>query len=436
MIITRTQKRYYILVFYLLYFFWDRLFEGLLNLSMAGTFRPMIIMSLWVYTLLNLQYLKSTVGCYNKLIKWFYFACLLGLVLIIRSLYLGIPVGAIVYTYLQHFGFAPIVLHILSFAHRPVYVKKILVVLMMSTIFLSIGVIADAFIGISNIINVQGITHLTRVGIAGVKRGDFIIGSTNVFVFLSVGMMAIYLLVTKFRYKFLNAFFALSITTMAMFASHSRASSILGILFLIIITTVLLKFKRYFLKIGFITVVTFSLFLTLIQLNVVTLDIENLKRYDNILSEDTEGNYGRFVSWGKGIDTMLDLSNLPGNGIGRSNPQTAVLFGNQLSEHGFESSLFARYYEGGIFGLILFLLPLFLCVRVYKTRRLDVVVVIWMLLLYINYSIAPAAQGYPSNLITFIAVGFSLLFSTYCHKKPMNAYQESLKFNHKNKRVS
>ena len=133
---------------------------------------------------------------------------------------------------------------------------------------------------------------------------------------------------------------------------------------------------------------------------------------------------------------MLDLSNLPGNGIGRSNPQTAVLFGNQLSEHGFESSLFARYYEGGIFGLILFLLPLFLCVRVYKTRRLDVVVVIWMLLLYINYSIAPTAQGYPSNLITFIAVGFSLLFSTYCHKKPMNAYQESLKFNHKNKRVS
>ena len=429
--------RYYILVFYLLYFFWDRLFEGLLNLSMAGVFRPIIIMSLWGYTLLNLQHLKSTVGCYNKLKKWFYFASILALVLIIRSLFLGVPIGAIVYTYLQHFGFAPIVLHILSFAHRPIYVKKILVVLMVSTIFLSIGVIADAFIGIHNIINVQGIEHLTRLGIQGVKRGDFTIGSTNVFVFLSVGMMAVYLLVTKFRYKLLNSFFALSIITVAMYASHSRTSSILGMLFLIIITMVLLKFKRYFLKIGFIIIVTFSLFTTLIQLNILTFNIENLTRYDNILSEDTEGNLGRFNAWGRGVVVMQDLSNLPGNGIGATNSQTAVLFGNKLSEHGFESSLFARYYEGGVFGLILFLLPLFLCVKVYKTRRLDVVVVIWMLLLYINFSIAPAAQGYPSNLIIFIAVSFSLLFSTYCYKKPKNAYQEeSIKFNQKNTRLS
>jgi hypothetical protein len=417
MIINGIASRYRILMFYLLYFFWDRLFEGLFNITFAGTLRPIVIVSIWVYTLLNLKYLKSTVNHYDSLIKYFYFASLLVLTISAISLYRGIPTFAIIYTYLQHYGFVPLVLHVLSFAHQPVYVKKILIVLMISTTFLSIGVIADSYIGMSNIFNIEGINHMTRLGIQGVKRGDFTIGSTNVFITLSVGMVAAYLLITKFRYKLIYSYFALFIMTIGCYASYSRFSTIVGFLFIIAITTLLLVKKHLSIKILVLVAVTSIGLITFYNINILKVNAENIARFENIGSEHASGNFSRFNAWRRGANILKDPKNLAGNGAGSTNPRTRSLFNNKLFMFGFESSMVSRYYEGGIFGLILFLLPLFLCVKVYLKRQLDVIIVIWMLLLYVNFTISPSAQGYPSNLIIFIATSFSLLFSTYRHKK-------------------
>ena len=375
-----------------------------------GVFRPIVIIFLWIYVFFNWNYLKSSVSNFNKLGKWFYFIALLAFFLLMRSLYLGIPFLAIVYTYFQHLGFLPIVLLILSFSDLPTYIRKILHIMLMSSLLLGVGVIADAYIGMNNIFAFEGAEHMTRLGVQGIRRGDFTIGSTNVFVTLSIGLVSTYLLVSQFRYGIFKALFGLVLIVVAMYASGSRASLILGAVLAVIIVLKFLKKRRYFLTTGFILTMVVGGGAIALQLGILNFNADKIERFGSLSSEETEGNLGRFRSWGDGLVLMSDTNNIYGSGVGTTNPKVGELFGSGLSlDDGFESSFFSRYYEGGIVGLILFLLPLFCCLVAYKNQLFDVLNV-WMVLLYFNFFIAPTAQGYPSNLIIYFALSMCIFF--------------------------
>jgi hypothetical protein len=411
MVIQTTQRRFYSLAFFLLYFFWDRLFEGLFSIPWMGIFRPVVILLLWMNVLLNWQYLKFTVGNYRQLLNWFYLIAFMALILFLRSVYIGIPMGAITYIYFQHFGFLPIVLLLASFANHPIYVRKILRVFMISSILLAFGVIFDSWIGIENIFNSDIANRVTRVGVQGIKRGDFTIGSTNVFIALSVGVVAVYFLVRKFNYSFIKAVFSLSFITTGMYASGSRASFLLGIVLTFFVILGLLKMKRNFLINGLFVAVMCGAAVLFTSIGVLEFETEKLERYDNLFEEENEGNLDRYVSWARGLNMIFSPINIPGNGIGTTSPKTNELFGTPFTEGHFESSFFARYYEGGVIGIVIFLFPLVLSFRICEKKNTTIIFAC-MLLLFVNFSISPTAVGYQSNLVIFIVLGLSLMLSS------------------------
>lgn len=407
----KLEKRFRILVFFLLYFFWDRFFEAFIPFLPFGLFRPVVIIFLWMYIFFNWQYFRSSVHNFNSLKKWFYIILIMAFFLLMRSLYVGIPFLGIIYTYFQHLGFLPIVLLILSFSNYPVYIRKILYAVLISSLLLSVGVILDAYVGMNNIFAIEGVENMTRLNVQGIKRGDFTIGSTNVFVTLSIGVIAAYLLLLRFRYGLLKVLFYLAIMGLALYASGSRASFILGMMLILIILFRFMKIKRYILMLVFMITMTIGGFLSFLQIGILNLDNEKIARFENLSAEETEGNLGRFQSWADGLYLMLDGKNIYGHGVGTTNPKVGELFGSNHSlNDGFESSIFSRYYEGGIIGLILFLLPLMFCLLVNKKQLINVLG-LWMILLFINFFIAPTAQGYPSNLIIYFALSLSILFS-------------------------
>ena len=284
---------------------------------------------------------------------------------------------------------------------------------MLSTLFLTFGVILDAYVGMQNIFYVEGVDSMTRIGVYGIKRGDFTIGSTNVFITLSLGVIAIYLLVFKFRYSALKGISALIFIAMGMYASSSRASTILGFFLIMVIFLRFFKNRNSFLSSFFLTLCVGGIFVIFIQIGVINLNTERLYRFENFISEDAEGNFKRYQAWSKGISMIGDINNVFGNGVGTTNPQTEILFGSpHLEGGGFESSFFSRYYEGGIIGLFIFMFPFFATIFMFKSRMFNILN-LWMILMYFNFLIAPTAQGYPSNLIIYICLALCLLFKNF-----------------------
>lgn len=411
--VASNQRRFYFLTVFILFFFWDRFIESFFPFLFFGILRPIAIILLWIYIIFKWKQLSLTVSNFNSLIKWFCFIMFLAVLVAIRSIYIGIPPIAIIYTFLQHLGFLPIVLLILSLAESPTHVYKILKVLMLSSVFLSIGVITDYVIGMENIFQMPGVVNMARIDTVGLNRGDFIIGSTNVFVILSVGLIATYLLIFKFTYSNLKAISVFILIGIAMYASGSRASFVFGFFMLIAIFLRFFKNRRHFFTTSLVTFLIGIMFVAFLQIGIIETNTDQLERLQNLASEDAEGNFGRFKAWSRGINMMVDVNSALGYGVGTTNPQTQILFGSpHISDGGFESSIFAMYYEGGIIGLLIFMIPFFTTIIIYKTNIFNMLNM-WMFLLYLNFLVSPTAQGYPSNLIIYIALGLCLLFKNH-----------------------
>ena len=265
-----------------------------------------------------------------------------------RSLYLGVSILAIVYTFFQHLGFLPIVVLMLSFTDSPGYLRRTFIALLVSSILLSVGVIVDAYVGIANLVAFQGVENMTRVGIQGIKRGDFTIGSTNAFVALSVGLASIYVLVTRFDFGILKAFPFLLFILFALYASGSRASFILGAFFITIILFRFLKTRRYFPVSSILIILLGGVFTMSSQFGGVQIDPDKLERFSNLSSEETEGNLGRFQSWADGV-SMTDPTRIYAWSWS-TNPKVGELFGSATLD---EAGVFSRI-RGRRHGLILF----------------------------------------------------------------------------------
>lgn len=410
MVINRIQRRYYALTFFMLYFFWDRLFEGLFSIPWMGVVRPAVILLLWMNVLLNWKHIKLSIENHKQLLKWFYFIVFMAFLSFLRSVYVGVPVGAVAYIYFQQFGFLPIAVLLASFSSDPINARKILRVIMISTVLLTVGVIWDAWIGFGSLISSDLGNTITRVGVQGIKRGDFTIGSTNVFVSLSVGVIATYYLSKKMNYGISKAFFVLGFIAIGMYASGSRAAFGLGVLLICFVILGLLKTRRTFLNGIFFLVLICSATILLSTMGIVNLDDEKLARYDNLFSEQNEGNFDRYLAWANGFNMMSDPTNVLGNGVGATNPQAAELFKMPISEGHFESSFFARYFEGGVIGLLTFLLPLLWSFKIYRKGGV-LIIFVGMLLVFLNFAISPTAVGYQSNLVIFIILGISLMLA-------------------------
>lgn len=408
-----------VIVFYVLYFSWDRLSElSFLLGSKAGIARIVLILLLWIYAVIKIPIFRHQIPHYRLLIKYLQVVSLLSLCLAIQSIFQGISYKAIIYTLIQTIGFYPLVFFFMHICRSRYYVQRLLWVLLLSCFLLAIGLIIDNLFGISNLILLPGLEDsITIVDSLDLRRGNFIVGSTNGFIMLSIGMIAGYLLTKYFNpaKPGIILFLIVGITT-GLYLTYSRLSAIFGIIFFSIIMFNLIRTKKL---IGGIVPIFIALVFCFFLLP-KTIDIlpdTMREKYVYLFDRYGTGNLGRFDGWEEGIALFKDPTRWLGVGLGTSNPRLSFLFSIPYMGH-YESSVFLTFSEGGFTGLLLLLFPFaIICFSVLR-RGVDNIFLAWSILVLLNLFVSPIITGYRPRMVIYSLVGLTLLFSVLPSKGP------------------
>ncbi|MDD2336053.1 MAG: hypothetical protein PHD01_05720 [Geobacteraceae bacterium] len=414
LIMSRQLKHsWIIIVFYVLYFSWDRLTEANFLLGeKAGLVRPLLILLLWVYAFFTLPRIKHQIPDFNLLRKYLIVIGFLSICSALRSWYIGIPLGSILYSLIQTQGFCLLPFYFSHISRSNYLVQRMLWLFLISSCLLGLGIFFDAIYGFSNILVIPGLEEVTKVELSGLQRGNFLVGTNMAFISLSIGVISGYLLLTKIHARKQSIIiFLIFAVTVGMYLTFSRASSILGgALCLLVLYKIILVEKIRMNKINLLILLFLLISFTLPTISNVTPD-SMLYKYSEIFDSSGVGNEGRIIGWTKGISLFNDFDAWLGYGLGTSNPRMNSLFGLRYMGH-YESGIFLTFSEAGFFGLFVLILPFIIVVYNSLHKKNDSIFIYWALLLLTNLFISPSITGYRTPMIIYAFLGLSLIFST------------------------
>lgn len=370
------------------------LFAGLYNQAFFSFIFDGTFLLYWkqVIPLVCLPFLLSkTVSdfkCKNFLIYIFVLFFYFFIVMILS----GEEFQFLIYKYCGFLYFALVFVVVSNFNDE--YQSKLKTFLLFLCFFVSIGVIFDSFIPISDIFSVKDVDLLSDTD-SFIRRPSFFLGSSSVIYFVLAVPM---LLGFNSKIVIVYAFFSI----VSIYLSGSRFSLILYVL----------TFSSYYLlgvnlkllnKVIIVFIIVFILFFVLN--NVQSLDPTG--RFASVFDVSDSGNVGRFgyYSWFFHYVYML--------------PENKILFGEFLgylnSEHNiypsthFESSLISVYIETGVFG-VLFSYVLFNAFIIFS-RRINNLVRVFFVLIFVQSLVVPSFMNYVLMSVLGLVYGISIVES-------------------------
>lgn len=411
-------------------FFSSSLILNLFLGSYAGYFRVTLIVAINVisfYCVSRYRYVQQIYSVFNIGFEVIFFSCF---TMIVFSAIIGqAPIIAIGYSLITYVSFYCLSYLTVILSNNTRLTKYLLIFLIILCLFLSMGILYDAIIGLVNIPflgdKIQPIlSEISTVDGTGARRGGFFFGSaTSVFPFLSMGTLSCVLLrhVFKSDNEVFILFLSVVVIWLGYFFSYSRAPIILGSSF-----SIYAIFKVCFLPkeqktLPFLTSKSFiSSILVIIFLLLLSTHFHKLvdfageyqiNRLHQTTSLNDPGNSQRFQAWQLGIKQFENPDAWIGKGLGESNLRMKRKF-DYLGQPQYESSILLTFAEGGIFGLIARLTPLFLILFSLRSSPLKFVFYLWSFLMFCNLFASPLINGHPVQYAYFLGMSLTAVLST------------------------
>ncbi|MBW4662631.1 MAG: hypothetical protein KME01_00240 [Chroococcus sp. CMT-3BRIN-NPC107] len=400
----------------------------------ASYIRLILTLILWAFTILIVFERKALKSWELHLPNQILFLLLSSFIvmLAVSAAVSPAPIVATFYSGLTYLSFYPFTYLFLIIRKNPILTKRILLIFTILCVFLSLGVIYDATVGLQNapFVNSRIIAAIDEFAIIdenGQQRGGFFFGSsTVVYPFLSIGILSIILLSKLFRYNKLNWLAALSIPIiwLGCFFTFSRAPLILCTVFsiyafieLVVIDQNIKLSHKTILLLVFVILV--GLFAEIRDFLYEQAGSYQVTRFESTFSQGETGNYIRIMGWKEGLKLFDLLEAWRGYGLGTSNTRMGEIYDFPVRSH-FESSIFLTFSEGGVFGLFARLLPLvvtfWLCQGTVVSRLFSV----WMLLFFVNLCVSPLIDGHSVQLAYFLAMALCLAFAPLLKNNKFN----------------
>ena len=372
-------------------FFICMLFFGLYNQAFFSFIFDGTIFLYWkqIIPLVCLPFLLTkTISDFKY--KWFLiYIFILFLYFFITMIISNGEVQSLVYKYCGFLYFSLVFVLVSSFNSE--YRSKLKVFLLFLCFFVSIGVIFDSFIPISDMFSVRDFDLLSDDDLF-IRRPAFFLGSSSV-----IYLVLIVPILLGFDSKIVTVYSVFSIVS--IYLSGSRFSFVLYLLTFLsyYFLRVDLKFLN---KVIIIFIISLILFFVFINMH----DLDATGRFTSIFDASDSGNVGRFGYYAWFSQYMFIL------------PENKILFGEFLgylsSEYNiypsthFESSFISVYIETGVVGVLISYV--LFNVFIIFSRRINSLIRVFFVLIFVQSLVVPSFMNYVSMSVMGLVYGMSI----------------------------